>query len=381
MGEHFKCPRCGNEDLNKVGVLNGKFYCRACITFNGQEVIKTKSEIKSCDYSLTYPLSESQKMISKQVVLNYCQGKDTLIHAVCGAGKTELVYEVIAHVVRGGGKVGFAIPRRDVVIELFNRISEVFKDNVVTKVYGGENEHLDGDIICLTCHQLYRYSNFFDLLIIDEIDAFPYADNAVLKNFAIRSLSGRFVMLSATPSQETILFFRNHNGSILTLNKRFHNFPLPVPKVLIRIGVIKYFTLIDYLLKFEKENKQVFVFVPTIAMCEMVYKFVREFVKNGEYVHSKRNKREEIISGFKEHKYNFLVTTSVLERGVTVKNLQVIVFNADHNIYTSDALIQISGRVGRKIDAPKGDVIFLVNKENDEIQKCIENIQLSNQNL
>ena len=46
-----------------------------------------------------------------------------------------------------------------------------------------------------------------------------------------------------------------------------------------------------------------------------------------------------------------LRSTSVLERGVTIKNLQVIVFNAEHELYDEKSLIQISGRVGRKIDA------------------------------
>lgn len=383
MGEYFKCSRCGNDDKRKLGILNGKIYCRACITFNGQEVITRNKEIDSIsyEYSLAYPLSESQYKISNQVLDNYKNGIDTLIHAVCGAGKTELVYATMSYVLSKKGKVGFAIPRKDVVIELYDRIKSVFNNNRVVSVYGGHADNLDGDIICLTTHQLYRYKDFFDLLIIDEIDAFPYADNDVLKHFAITSIKGHIVMLSATPSLEVINYFSKKGKSILTLNQRFHNHPLPIPKILVRISFLKYFTLVRLLLYYQKLKKQVFVFTPTIKLCEDVFKFVYEFVKYGNFVHSKKIDREEVISDFKKKRYDYLITTSVLERGVTVKDLQVVVFFADHQLYSSAMLIQISGRVGRKIDAPEGDVIFLANKENDEIKKCISQIKLSNQNM
>ena len=75
------------------------------------------------------------------------------------------------------------------------------------------------------------------------------------------------------------------------------------------------------------------------------------------------------------------MTTVVLERGVTVKDLQVIVCNADHSIYDKHALIQIAGRVGRKKDAPEGEVIFLAKKLTRAIQDTISDIEKSNESL
>ena len=84
---------------------------------------------------------------------------------------------------------------------------------------------------------------------------------------------------------------------------------------------------------------------------------------------------------FKNGKYDYLITTAVLERGVTIKNLQVIIYNADHELYDEHALIQISGRVGRKYDAPKGEVIFLVDKITNEIKRTISTIEDKNKSL
>ena len=81
---------------------------------------------------------------------------------------------------------------------------------------------------------------------------------------------------------------------------------------------------------------------------------------------------------FKEQKIKFLITTSILERGITIKNVQVIVFNASHKIFDTSTLIQIAGRVGRKKDAYDGDVWFLAKKPTICINEAIEKIKEDN---
>lgn len=53
-----------------------------------------------------------------------------------------------------------------------------------------------------------------------------------------------------------------------------------------------------------------------------------------------------------------LVTTTILERGVTVENVQVGVLGAEDDVFTESALVQISGRAGRSKDFANGDVRF-----------------------
>lgn len=378
---NFVCERCGNSDPLYIGTRNGKPYCRMCVSFCGDNVPLKMTNHGSVVIKLNYPLSKEQKEISNKLIENYKNKKDTLVNAVCGAGKTELVYHLIANCMANGKRVAFAVPRRDVIIELFMRIREVFPYNKVVSVYGGHTSSLTGDVVVLTTHQLYRYEKYFDLIILDEIDAFPFKDNPLLKAMFDRAIKGNIVMMSATPSVEVLDYFSRENRSILELNTRFHRHPLPVPKVIVKIGYFKFLWLIKKLNEFLSENKKVFVFAPTIERCEFVYKMVKNRVKGGYFVHSKCKNREKIISDFKEDKYKFLVTTAVLERGVTVKNLQVIIFDADHKLYDEQALIQISGRVGRKIDAPEGEVVFLVNKTTIAIENAIKTIESKNKNL
>ena len=381
MGNNFVCPRCGNSNPRYIGYRNGEPYCRFCIVMNGKEAENNKREKSPTVFRLSYKLSKEQTNLSTQILTNYKNHIDTLVNAVCGAGKTELVYRVIGYCLAQGKNVAFAVPRRDVVIELSARIREVFPFNSVISVFGGHSEKLEGDVVVLTTHQLYRYDHYFDLIILDEIDAFPFKNNKLLNQMFFRAVKGRIVMMSATPSNDVIEFFSQGNRQILELNTRFHKHPLPVPQVITKIGIFKFPFLIKKLNEFVRCGKKVFVFAPTIQRCELVYKITKIFVKNGIFVHSKCKDRTQKIKNFKEGKYDYLITTAVLERGVTFKNLQVIIFDADSEIYDSQALIQISGRVGRKKDAPEGEVLFLVNKETDEIRKTIETIRSKNKYL
>ncbi len=375
----FVCERCGNKDSRFIGYLNGKPYCRKCISFKGQEVNYEKPIPKEAPLNLHYSLSQEQARLSEQIVQNYKNGIDTLVYAVCGAGKTEISYAIISYAIYNGLTVGFALPRRDVVIELFWRLKESFPKNKIVAVYGQHTGTLKGDIIILTTHQLYRYKNYFDLLVMDEIDAFPFKDNDVLISMYKKSLRGHAVLMSATPSQEVINEFKGENHAILELRTRFHKKEIPVPKIKVFPSAFSPFYLIHKLRKYKKENKPVFIFAPTIERCEMLYKMISPFIKGGDFVHSKREKRAEIIADFKKNKYLYLVTTSVLERGVTFKNLQVIVTDADtEDIYNSSTLIQIAGRVGRKTDAPEGDVIFLGEKTTDSMRRAINEIKFCN---
>ena len=381
MGNNFICPRCGNSNPTYIGYLKGEPYCRFCISMKGKNAEPRHKGKGSIVMKLGYPLSKEQQAISDKVVANYKDGKDTLINAVCGAGKTELVYRVMANVLSQGKAVAFAVPRRDVVIELSQRIHMVFPCNSIVSIYGGHTDKLEADIVVLTTHQLYRYEKYFDLIILDEIDAFPFKNNKLLSSMFFRAIKGRIVMMSATPSNDVIEFFSKENREILELNTRFHRHPLPVPQVIRKIGYLKIPYLVKKLKEYISGGKKVFVFAPTIDKCEFVAKLLKIPVKNGTFVHSKCKNRAQIIKNFKEGKYDYLVTTAVLERGVTFKDLQVIIYDADSDIYDSQALIQISGRVGRKIDAPEGEVIFLVNKETDQIKTAIRTIQDKNKHL
>ena len=170
----MQCPRCLN--TNKEYFYKGSrgWYCRRCISF-GRVMLEEENEPVSLssisegseEYALQYPLTEKQAEIAVKCA-QLIDRMDVLLHCVCGAGKTELVVYSIAKMLKAGKKVCFAIPRRQVVLELRERLAQYFPHAKVIAVCGGHTSETDGDLIICTTHQLYRYYQAFDLLILDE---------------------------------------------------------------------------------------------------------------------------------------------------------------------------------------------------------------------
>lgn len=373
---NFICPICGNKDIKYIGYLNNKPYCRRCITFAGRKADDFKISNNNISLKLDYNLSKIQEKVARQVLNSFIQKENVLIYAVTGAGKTELVYYTIDYALKHNKSVGFAIPRKDVVIDLYPRFKQSFPNANVICVYGDHSSSINGDIILLTTHQLYRYNNFFDLLIVDEIDAFPYKDNKVLQKFMLDSVKGNYILMSATPSKKDISEF-SKKGKVYTIFERYHHHPLIVPQIKIAYFsplILLLFTINSIL----KENKPLFIFAPTIKIQDQIYPYIKTVFKNGKLVNSLSKDREEIIQDFKKGKYQYLLTTSILERGVTCKNLQVIIYNAEHVLYNKETLIQIAGRVGRKKDAPDGKVYYICKKVSKDMKDSIKEIEKLN---
>ena len=73
-----------------------------------------------------------------------------------------------------------------------------------------------------------------------------------------------------------------------------------------------------------------------------------------------------------------MLTTTILERGVTIPRLHVAVVGAEEEIFTESALVQIAGRVGRSVDFPTGEVIFFHYGKTRAMIKALKQIKSMN---
>lgn len=80
----------------------------------------------------------------------------------------------------------------------------------------------------------------------------------------------------------------------------------------------------------------------------------------------------------REGRYQFLVTTTILERGVTFPAIDVLVIGADDRIFSTSALVQIAGRAGRASDHPTGFVGFWGSAFANNIRAAIHQIRQMN---
>jgi len=329
-------------------------------------------------------LSDVQELASVRLVENTRKDLSTLVWAVCGAGKTEIVYEVIYQAILENKTICLAIPRRDVVKELFERFSRDFSGYPINVLHGEEKVLEESNFFIMTTHQLVKYYNYFDIVIIDEVDAFPYSGDECLENGAKTSLKddGVLVFLSATPSEVV----KSSVDEVIKIPIRYHRYLLPVPKIKIeKPEVFDFSRKSRFLEKFIKEklkkDRRILIFVPEIGMCEMAVLYFKKCISEEiivDFVYSGDKNRSEKIQKFYNREIDVLITTTILERGVTFDYLDVVVFDAKHINFTKSALIQISGRVGRKDYDNSGDVVFLADSISRDIKAAIKEIEYMN---
>lgn len=313
-------------------------------------------------------LSPAQQMASDEVCRAIERNDDLLVWAVCGAGKTEVLFAGIDMALSHGKRVCIAAPRTDVVLELAPRLASVFPSVDMAALYGGSQDR--GKLASLTVtttHQLLRYYHAFDVMIVDEVDAFPYSVEPMLA-YAVeraRKPTSALIYLTATPNEQWQREVKSGKRKAVTIPARYHRRPLPVPTFEWCGNWQKKWRnqrlpscVVQWVNEHLERNKQAFLFVPHIDFLQQVVTYFQQFHPHIEGVHAEDPKRKEKVLAFRRGQIPLLVTTTILERGVTVPNIDVAVLGAEQPIFTESALVQIAGRVGRSAQYPTGDVRF-----------------------
>lgn len=333
-------------------------------------------------------LSLGQQRASTELIKAVQTNEQLLIWAVCGAGKTEILFEGIQTALHTGKKVCLATPRTDVVIELAPRIKSAFPGIEVIALYGGsEDRDKTAPITLATTHQLLRFYKAFDMIIIDEVDAFPYSVEPMLQyavNQAKKDTSST-IYLTATPNQKWKKEIEAGKRKAVIIPARYHRYALPVPEF-IWCGnwekILKKKRLPRNVMRWIKKHleigKQAFLFVPRITYLESIVEILLTLDPGIEGVHAEDPDRKDKVARFRSGEIPILVTTTILERGVTVPNIDVAVLGAEDKIFTESALVQISGRVGRSAQFPTGEILFFHYGRTREMIKAKKHIENMN---
>ena len=388
------CQRCNSSILEEWHLPIGAYYCRECLLmkrvrsdqalyyfpqedFPKQDVLKWSGQ-----------LTPFQEKVSEWLIRAVKKKEPTLVHAVTGAGKTEMIYQVVAKVLDEGGAVCLASPRIDVCLELYKRLQNDFACDIAL-LHGESEPYFRTPLVVATTHQLLKFYHAFDLLIVDEVDAFPYADNSMLYYAVKNSVKedGLRIFLTATSTDE--LDKKVHTGELkrLSLPRRFHGNPLIIPKPVWLSDFNRCLEknqlstkLKTYIEKQRRSGYPLLIFASEIKKGEKLKEILQEHFPNENigFVSSVTVDRLEQVQAFRDGELTILISTTILERGVTFPCVDVFVVEANHRLFTKSSLIQIGGRVGRSMDRPTGELLFFHDGLNVSIKKAIKEIKQMN---
>ena len=107
---------------------------------------------------------------------------------------------------------------------------------------------------------------------------------------------------------------------------------------------------------------------------EKALPILRQLDSTIESVHAEDPDRKEKVQKMRSKEIPLLLTTTILERGVTFPNIDVAVVGAEDAIFTESALVQIAGRAGRSKDHPDGVVTYFHYGKTEEMLKARKQI-------
>ncbi|MDR3190997.1 MAG: DEAD/DEAH box helicase [Lactobacillaceae bacterium] len=326
-------------------------------------------------------LSVAQTRVANQLVESYQGHQSRLVYAVTGAGKTEMLYPLLNMALKDGKRVAIVSPRVDVLLEISRRMREAF---VVSSVllYGDSPEvYRYTQLVFATTHQLLHFWRAFDVLVVDEVDAFPYAENPVLARTVTGALleRGSVIYLTATPSQRLLRACRHAEMQLSVLPRRFHGYLLPQLTIKIATNWRKQLphALVKILRQYQTSGQRFLLFVPEIADLPIMKALVAPYCLV-ETVHAQTKNRRAIVQAMRDEKVQGLITTTILERGVTFAGIDVIIMGADESTFSTAAILQMAGRCGRSKERPGGLVMCIVTEKNGQVKQAYHEIAYLN---
>ncbi|WP_037342071.1 helicase-related protein [Salinicoccus luteus] len=389
------CHRCGNRNRRYFYTYYADFhetrvmYCMKCVSLGRSDSIAplkckaTERKAEPTPYGLDFELSGQQSHASERILETVKKGGSLLLYAVTGAGKTEMTFESIGWARGEGLNVAFVSPRIDVVKEVHMRLCGAFRSSGIDLMYDGVKQVSNHHFTVCTVHQLYNFIDHFDCIIVDETDAFPLPQDPLLMHAIRRAATGQasFIFMTATPSRQLVREVGDEN--IITLPRRYHGHDLAVPKMVWHnvardVGrrrlPKKLMALIRNILE---EKRRVLIFIPEIAMMEALFTLVKAHFPASASVHSGDPDRGGKVERMRMGEIEVMLTTTILERGVTFDRLDAIIIHAER--FNAESLIQMCGRVGRKPTDPVGRIWFIAHHQSSGIRRTIRTIRDLNQ--
>jgi len=316
--------------------------------------------------------TQDQSKAIEQIFDDLKSGKvmDMLLSGDVGFGKTEVAMNAIFAAVKSGYQAAFIAPTTLLSTQHYKSLKERFSSygisvEKINRFTTAKEKAMilrglkDGSIdVCIGTHALFgvEFSNLA-LLILDEEHKFGVKQKEKLKNFKENL---HVLSMSATPIPRSL------NMALSSIKQYSQLLTPPLDREDIRTFVKEYEEKLikEVVLREIRRGGQIFYIHNRIASIEDKKKQLQEILPNIKILvlHSKITPAvtEKEMMRFEAGEYNLLLSTSIVESGIHIPNVNtMLVENAD-NFGMAD-LHQLRGRVGR--GKRQGYCYFLVKNK------------------
>jgi len=363
--------------INYLKNKNHKEGLKKIIDYN-----KVQELINNLPFELTKDQLKSVEDIYNDMV--DIKQMNRLLQGDVGSGKTIVSFISLYMNYLAGYQGSLMAPTEILAIQHYNNIKKILpdlnielltgktktkeKNEILKKLKNNEIDILIGTHSLISENVIY---NNLGLVITDEQHRFGVNQRANLKN---KGTNPDILYMSATPIPRTYALTIYGDMEVSNI-KTMPNGRKEVKTLLKKDSEIK--SVLELMYKELKNNHQVYVIAPLIesneeSEMENVYELEEKMNKafgklyKVGILHGKMSNKEkdEVMNDFKDNKIQILVSTTVIEVGIDVKNATVITIFDSYRFGLS-ALHQLRGRVGRS--SLESYCILISSKETERL--------------
>lgn len=322
-----------------------------------------QGQIRKFITHLPFILTRSQEKTLAEILadLEKTRPMNRFLQGDVGSGKT--VVAAIASYISflNGFQILFMAPTEILATQHYVTISSLFKNTPVAVGLQTSSKKIKEEAhIVIGTHALFTKKLTFKkvgLVIIDEQHRFGVRQRALLKK---KGLNPHLLTMTATPIPRTVALALYGELDLSVLDE------MPKGRIPVKTYLVSKNKRAEgyqwILKKVRDENIQVFIICPLIEISEVeTMKSVKAATKEYEYlakqvfptlrvalIHGrlKGKEKDRVMSAFKNHEYDILVATSVVEVGIDIPNANIMIIEGADR-YGLAQLHQLRGRVGR----------------------------------
>ncbi len=327
----------------------------------------TAGEVKGFSERFSFEFTDGQKKAVNEIYtnLNAPTKMNRLLQGDVGSGKTAVALCGIFMAVKSGYAAAYLSPTEVLAAQNYEVLKRYFPDYKVGYLAGGmtakEKREMKAalqrgeiDILCGTHAILQGDVEMPKLafIVCDEQHRFGVAQRNAL---AEKGEGVDVLVMSATPIPRTLSLIFYGDLDVTTITDK------PKARQEISTGLIppnKYEDMLDYVERETAAGKQAYFVCAkidddeegSIISVTELYEELKTRLPRTRFalLHGRMKEKEkaEIMTAFKNHEYDCLVSTTVIEVGVDVPNATImIIYNAER--FGLSQLHQLRGRVGR----------------------------------
>ncbi|WP_244611443.1 DEAD/DEAH box helicase [Candidatus Phytoplasma sacchari] len=335
--------------------------------------------VKKMIEKIPFILTKNQKKIVNEIYIDFKKKYITrrLIQGDVGTGKTIISFIAALGVISAKKQVLIMAPTEILAKQHYLNFSKLFPEIktifLTSKTKNKENfkkKIKEENIQIVFGTHLLSNIDFKELglIIIDETHKFGIH---VKKKTIYKNSTSDVLYLTATPIPKTLntILFNFLDISILKEN--------PYQKRNIITKIVSFEKIIPLIIQNQQKKEQSYLIVPSIkdnnkyfSIQKIKSLLEKNKIKNFYVLHSriKTEEKEQIMNCFSNDKKGILLTTSIVEVGIDVKNATlIIILGAEY--FGLSQLHQLRGRVGRN---KKQNYCFFVSKNKNKRLKILE---------